>query len=297
MTEAIAIEVEPATPILLGHSPGQWDAQAITDALQSTGFVLLRNQVRSLHEMEALTRSMCDRFQVHPNIRRPHISSDGLTQEVDPGTHALPPHAELSYTPFYPDTMWFYCVQPPETDGQTTACDGVALLEQLPEDTRRFFENNRIQYNHHYPAQAWQRSLGADTAEEALKRLLGLYATVQERGDLTVQVEADGSLRSKYIRSAIGRSRDGRETFCNSVEISHLQTVIAMRGGTVSMEEGQPVPRAHLTAITRAAERCIVPIQWQAHDILMIDNSRAMHGRRGFCDINRRLYLRMGDRK
>ena len=45
--------------------------------------------------------------------------------------------------------------------------------------------------------------------------------------------------------------------------------------------------------LNQIAERITTNINWKKGDILMIDNTRIMHGRRAFTDETREIYIRL----
>ena len=51
------------------------------------------------------------------------------------------------------------------------------------------------------------------------------------------------------------------------------------RPGFPLFDDGSPVPDAVLDEVMSVAEALSVPVRWQAGDLLMLDNSRFMHGR------------------
>jgi hypothetical protein len=50
------------------------------------------------------------------------------------------------------------------------------------------------------------------------------------------------------------------------------------------LDDLRPVPEAWLQTIKTAAERLTVAVSWQQGDVLMLDNTRFMHGRRAITD-------------
>ena len=48
-----------------------------------------------------------------------------------------------------------------------------------------------------------------------------------------------------------------------------------------------------MSELNEIAERITIEISWQKGDILMIDNTRIMHGRRAFYDDQRDIYTRL----
>ncbi len=55
-------------------------------------------------------------------------------------------HQEMSYMPGSPRALAFYCKQAPDSGGETVICDMRGLLEEIPEDTRRKFEQLGARY-------------------------------------------------------------------------------------------------------------------------------------------------------
>jgi hypothetical protein len=55
------------------------------------------------------------------------------------------------------------------------------------------------------------------------------------------------------------------------------------------LDDGKPVPEAWLQAIKATGDRLAVEVAWQPGDVLMLDNSRFMHGRTPIVDVSERL--------
>ncbi len=94
----------------------------------------------------------------------------------------------------------------------------------------------------------------------------------------------DGVMRSTYRVPAVGRTK--------------FQTGDALTmnilPGTYSappppFEDGTPIPRPLLEAVDATAAAEAVELAWRAGDVAMIDNTRWLHGRRGFTDRRRRV--------
>jgi alpha-ketoglutarate-dependent taurine dioxygenase len=48
-----------------------------------------------------------------------------------------------------------------------------------------------------------------------------------------------------------------------------------------------------MSELNAIAEKITAEINWQKGDILMVDNTRIMHGRRAFVDDKRNIYIRL----
>ncbi len=59
-------------------------------------------------------------------------------------------HQEMSYQIYSPRLLAFYCKQPPQEGGETPICDFRGLLEALPADMRRRFEEDGVIYGRNF---------------------------------------------------------------------------------------------------------------------------------------------------
>src|SRR3954451_22802058 len=84
---------------------------------RNSGAVLLRGFHLSGDAFERFTERFGTDFLINGNTTRETVSEDGKTQTVNPGSGLIPPHAEMAYSPFRPDILWFHCVQPAERGG------------------------------------------------------------------------------------------------------------------------------------------------------------------------------------
>jgi alpha-ketoglutarate-dependent taurine dioxygenase len=283
--------------LLEGRGPGDLDVAGTVATLRRHGFVLLRGFAHSASDFEVITRQFSRRFMVHGNINREFVSQDGSTQAVDAGLHPLPLHSEMSYGPFYPDSMWFFCAVPPRVGGETTVCDGVALFNALAPESRSYFKTHRLRYRHRYPPRAWQQGIKTTARGLASLKLAIGARLYRKRGVYRFHFDHEQYLCVDYVTSALVPLRDGRHAFANSLEISYLPQVIALRGGSVTLENGEPVSGALLADVARAADAAGLRIGWQAGDVVMLDNARVMHGRVALSPDDRKILVRLGFRK
>ena len=83
--------------------------------------------------------------------RRQQMYGEKNLNSVDEGFHEMPLHSEASYSPSWPEILWFYCVKPSKKGGTTTLCDGIMLWKKLPNKIRDFFLSNPIVYDLEFP--------------------------------------------------------------------------------------------------------------------------------------------------
>jgi len=118
--------------------PGS-DPDAALDALKTHGVVVLHDPDRTLAGFVELTDRIFDIDPYHSVATRERdaVGDSGTNvATVNKGRDAMPLHRESSFLPTQPDVVTLFCQHAPARGGQTTVCDGVALLAALPERTR-----------------------------------------------------------------------------------------------------------------------------------------------------------------
>ena len=259
------------------------DPKQVMQLLRSRGAVLFRGFAADPVAFKAFTERFCGRFLKHPLRKlRPKQTADGTIAEVLIGNDSVSLHGEMKYNPFPPDILWFHCVQPAVSGGQTVIADGRQILAALSADTRRQFETKRIRYYTLLDPSIW-RALIPVKHRRAAVLIVNLIPKCSARS------AGQEDILMEFVTDAIRKSGpDKLPGFVNSIE-NALEY-----GVDVSYADGERIPPAVLDDIRRAGLACAHDIEWQANDVVMIDNSRIMHGRRGFEGNERKINVRFG---
>jgi alpha-ketoglutarate-dependent taurine dioxygenase len=214
-------------------------------------------------------------------------------------------HQEMSYLPDNPRLIAFYCNRPAEQGGQTIIGDMRGLLEALPESLRRKFDRGAVYGRHfrneddkddwradpRYGHASWQYWFDTDDKQR-------LSAQLGERG-ITYQWLDDGSL--KYWTKLPATTNHPATGELISFNQLYAQTphrlcvgdgyidMIASAYGThterpyfLSFGDGSPFTDADFMAIHEEMERRKVEFEWQAGDVMLLDNKLTGHGRTPF---------------
>jgi len=263
--EAAATDIDPAFLVAL---------------LRSRGAVLLRGFPPSIEQLQTVTGRLCSGSVFNESPDRALIDPAHNIQSVNGGADAFPLHPELSREPWKPDVCFFHCLIPPDQGGETVICDGVALADALPPAVRAGLERHRLFYIQ--PAPPWQLAhwFGTETPDEAM--LAAPPASCPYRfmriGDRLARV---------FSRPALHRTLFGdARAFGNFILFARDYLG---RGDFPLLDDGRPVPDDWVAAIRAAAAPLTVPVAWQAGDLLILDNSRFMHGRNPIADPSARL--------
>ncbi|MCG8424231.1 MAG: TauD/TfdA family dioxygenase [Proteobacteria bacterium] len=267
----------------------------IMEELTARGVVLFRGFGLDINGFAEQTRRFIRDFIVHGAEVRHRVSEHSATQTVTGGNNAICLHRELHFSPFSPQILWFYCETAPRRGGQTTVGDGVSFLDRLSRKARGELERRRLKYSNVWSLSTWQ-SYFPDRSREEVMRML------PELG-MSGRFEEDLSLSFEYLASAVALSRCKRPAFANSIDVhrQYLQNVGAfqpagddrVRHG-IAWEDGSPLSDDLFDEIHRIGLEHEREVDWRDGDLIMVDNTRIMHGRRAFPEgEDRRVYLRM----
>jgi alpha-ketoglutarate-dependent taurine dioxygenase len=192
-------------------------------------------------------------------------------------------HAESKYQPAAkrsPDLGFFMCVTPPaEPGGETTLVDGIAFLDRLPAALRRRFETGII-YEMYWEKERWQ----SDFAIEDVQSLEAWLANIPGVR-FTIHGEALHLFSSK---AAITRSLRGDPVFATGIlaHLPHLahpeyldKKVYTKPSNRVYFGDGEELSDKYINIMIDIQDALAYYHRWEANDVLMIDNTRYLHGR------------------
>ena len=139
-------------PLASGALPHNFSMDAVFSALKLNGAVVIPTDAFDIESFSRLIQSICRRITFDP--AREYASS--AAQTVDAGTAAVGLHIENGNTPLPPDIVSFYSARSAKTGAQTTLCDGIAVLAQMPKTLVSQFEKP-FSMTRNLPKAIWQR--------------------------------------------------------------------------------------------------------------------------------------------
>ncbi|WP_415641448.1 TauD/TfdA family dioxygenase [Sphingomonas antarctica] len=261
-------------PVLIeahaGETADDLDAARLETLFREHGAILLRGFDADVPRFERLARRLCSTAVVNESPGRVLLNGAGDVRSVDSGTDAFNLHPELSREPWKPDAALFACLSPPGEGGETLVCDGVAVVEALPGWLRDALSPRRLVY----PQPVWPELLdfwlGTPTPDDALLAAPPPDCPYSFRW-------ANDRLWRVFSRPALHRPLFGdAPAFGNFLLFARFNN---NRTGFPLLDDGSVVPDEWLIEIKRVADAIAVPVTWQQGDVLILDNSRYMHGR------------------
>lgn len=273
---------EPYATITAGGeaSPLDVSPDLIVDHYKQHGAILLRGFPVDLESFRLFTEQFCATSVFNESPDRRLLDDAHNIQSVNGGADAFPLHPELSREPWKPDACFFCCLEPPGTGGETTICDGVEIVRQLPEEVRSVFAARRLLY-----------------IQAASPELLEFWLDTRAPSDNALRQPPSGCPYSFFrvqggIIRAFSRPALHAPMFSKSPAFGNFLLFARYLLGKPDFpvfEDGRPVPAALVHAVKETADRLTVAINWRKSDLLMLDNTRFMHGRNAIVKTDERL--------
>lgn len=260
--------------VQLAADPGETLSSVDTDGLlelfKGHGALLLRGFSGDLESFRRLAQLVCPLSVFNDSRNRARLGDNQDVQSVNLGTKAFPLHPELSREPWKPDGAFFYCLTPPSRGGATTICDGIAIVRALPAELRRAMAAARIKYV-------------MPTNPELLKYWLGTaHPTPEQLADPPEQCPFAFEMIGGQVARNFTRPLLHRPLFTEDLAFGNFLLFARYLRGLRNypvLDDGSLVPGEWVEEAKRVSDALTAPIAWQAGDLLILDNSRFMHGR------------------
>lgn len=267
---------------------------AALSALSSTGGVLFRGfKIGSPLDFRKFAASFGQPLASYEfgSTPRSKVFAGVYSSTEYPAHQHIPLHNEQSYTRAWPSRIWFHCMTPSRTGGETPIADSRLVYRRVPEAVREAFAARELLYVRNYSGTLdlpWQRVF--NTGDRAK-----VERYCAEQG-IECTWKADGELRTRQRCQAVLQHPDtGEWLWFNQAHLFHVSALEpAARDSLLAVVpehelprnvyfgDGTPIPDDMLEAVRRVYDDTKVAFAWQAGDVLMLDNRLVAHGRHPF---------------
>jgi alpha-ketoglutarate-dependent taurine dioxygenase len=277
------------------------DVPALIDLFKKRGLVLFRGYGGGIAEMERFSGLLTSDWMPYEGgaheRRVLNPEGDGTIYSVNfylgrkvQVMFELPVHSDMSYIKHHPVFLFFYCVQPAKSGGETQVVDGLRVYRSLSEGTRRLFAARRIKYIRTYKEGDWQVRFGTADLDRVRR-----FCAKNELA-LTIEEQEGGAhlLRTEYLASATPLGRYiGERVFCNSIMPVLKTEESGLDISLVRLEDGAPIPPDVVAELKEVTTRLRLLPRLEKTEMLWVDNTRVLHGRMTFDDPARDVAIRM----
>lgn len=287
MIDAVAGYAPPALDrpyavMTLSASAGlaELDGDVALNVLKAHGALLIQGGAPDVAGFRAFTERLCSGSVFNESPDRLVLDEGGNIQSVNGGADPFPLHPELSREPWKPDVCFFHCLTPPAQGGETTICDGVEIVRRLPPALATEMARHRLMYPMGAPPEILRFWLGTDRPSDAQ------LAAPPPACPYRFVRDPDGIWRY-FTRPLLHRP-----LFTDAPAFGNFLLFARDYLGRPDfpvLADGRAVPETWLQAVRDAAAPITAAVPWQTGDLLILDNSRFMHGRRAIDEPRNRL--------
>ena len=236
---------------------------------------------------------------------RDKIKGTVYTSTEAPPKIKIPLHNEMSFIKHYPRHIYFYCETPAATGGATILGDAREIYRKVSSKIRTTFEKLGLRYISNYYKQDILLDL-VNSFARAHKKWTEVFETEDKKEveQMCREQEFAHQWRRDWIqitqeRPAVIHHETTQEMiWFNQAHLydynpklvgfwNYIGTkLLYARPHTVMHEitygDHTPIARRDLYEIMETLDACTIQYPWQRHDMLILDNVLAMHGRAPF---------------
>lgn len=273
--------VSIVTPEPAGESLLSVDDSLIREKFKQHGALLYRGFDFDLDIFAAMTQKFCVTAAFNRSEDREILDDKSRIQTVNLGVKEFPLHPELSREPWKPDVCFFASLKDQTDGGETVVCDGVEIVKRMPPDVYQALESRRLLYQQPLRRDEMRLWLNADDpSDDQLQNPPG-------HCPFSFSVTSNKAIIRRFSRPALHTPM-----FTDELAFGNF-LLFAWFGLNVrnfpTFEDGSTVPVSLLNQIKEISDEIAYPVAWQKNDLLMIDNTRFMHGRRKVLNPDSRL--------
>jgi alpha-ketoglutarate-dependent taurine dioxygenase len=204
-----------------------------------------------------------------------------------PSTEAIPLHNENSYTRRWPLQIAFHCVEPAGSGGETPIADSRKVYASIPERIRERFAASKLLYVRNYGNidVPWQQVFKTDDRRE-----VEAYC---DENEIEYEWRDNNRLHTRQRVDAVCvHPRTQESLWFNQAHLFHISGLNADARSTleglyrkddlprnVYYGDGGDIDVDDLKVIRAAYNDHTMTFQWQAGDLLLLDNMLYAHGR------------------
>ena len=277
----------------------------VEERLLHDGAVLFRGfDVNSSTEFEKVALALCpELFGEYGDLPREQLEGKVYGATPYPADSAILFHNESSHMHRWPMKIWFLCVTPPQSGGETPLVDCRTIYNLLDPAIRRRLEEKKLMYVRNYTS-------GLDVSWQSFFRTSD-RAAVEDycRGAGSEFEWKNGNgLRTRQVCPAIVRHpQTGEPTFFNQIQLHHVACLEpAVREAllsTLRLEDlprnvyygdGSPIEDSVVAEISELYRSNCASFAWQRGDVLMLNNMLVAHARNPY-EGERKIVVAMGE--
>ncbi|SFA59304.1 Taurine catabolism dioxygenase TauD, TfdA family [Pedobacter suwonensis] len=269
----------------------------IEKQLTQVGAIKFQNiSISSLQDFQNIVNAISDKFlsYVDGNSPRTKLTDNVYTSTEYDKNQKITMHNELSYSAQWPNKLFFSCLIPSETGGETLLADSREIVKAMNPQIVEEIQRKGITYIRNLHGGLGLGPSWQDTFETSDSHQVETYC---KNYNITYQWSENGSLRLlQPSRGIIYHRTTGECVWFNQIDQFHpvhlgdelYEIMQSMYESTedfpmnVKFGDDTPIEEAMVHEILHTIEEVTVAPTWSINEFLVVDNELISHGRNQF---------------
>lgn len=233
---------------------------------------------------------------------RSHVDSGVMTATEYPANQEILQHCENAYQRDWPMRLLFCCLVPAQIGGQTSLSDVSRVTQRLGPEVVKVFGNLGICYIRNY-----QEGFDLDWRVVFQTESRDVVEAFCKANEITYEWLDGSSLRTRQVCQGVANHpATGEQLWFNQAHLFHpsalgdevMQDMLDIFGADglprhSQFGDGTAISPDMLACVREAFAAEARSFDWQAGDVMIVDNMRAAHGRQPYSG-DRRVLVSMG---
>lgn len=263
-------------------------------------------QIQSTEDFKNITDSISTQFlnYIDGNSPRTKLSDHVYTSTEYDSSQRITMHNELSYSAKWPRKLFFTCLTPAETGGETLLADSREILDKMHTSILSEIEKRGVIYIRNLHGGQGMGPSWQDTFESTDKKTVEAYC--QSYG-IDYEWSDQGSLKLKqFSKGILQHQKTGDMLWFNQIDQFHpchlgdemYETLLLLYDTPenfptyVSFGDGTEIPTDMIKEVLKTIDEVTIAPAWQKNELLILDNELVAHGRNSFTG-NRKVLVAM----
>jgi Taurine catabolism dioxygenase TauD, TfdA family len=228
------------------------------------------------------------------NSPRKKLSENIYTSTEYDKTRKITMHNELSFSRHWPKKLYFFCVTPAESGGETLIADSRVILNSMDKNIVNEIERRGVRYIRNLHGglgfgRSWQDTFETDDKTQ-FERYCDHYCIERiwkQDGSVTVLEQSKGIIEHRVTRQKVWFNQiDQFHPYQLGAEVyeafklgyeSHMEYPIYVTYG-----DGGVIDDEVIAEVLKTIDSVTIAPKWQENELLIMDNELASHGRNPF---------------
>jgi alpha-ketoglutarate-dependent taurine dioxygenase len=253
-------------------------------------------RIRDLETFRQIVESISERFlnYIDGNSPRTKLSGTVYTSTEYDKSARITMHNELSYSAIWPGKLFFSCLQPSDTGGETLLADSRSILQRMNKEIVENIAQRGVTYIRNLHSgrgigPSWQDTFETDDRNR-LEEYCRSYGIRFEwrKGDHLRLVQASKGI-IQHRKSKVSAWFNQIDQFHPShLDEEVYEGLLALYDSPsdfpifVTFGDGRDIDEETVAEILRTTEEVTLSPVWQVDELLIVDNELVSHGRNSY---------------